>query len=93
MEQRDSALELLLHGRVAGGGKLDRPHLAEIAESLSRPVTRIETEEDLDTTWLQRFTKVGVMAGASTPNSKVGEVIERLAACYGVSLQAGTRTC
>lgn len=29
---------------------------------------------------------VGLTSGASTPNSKVGEVIERLAACCGVSL-------
>jgi 4-hydroxy-3-methylbut-2-enyl diphosphate reductase len=37
--------------------------------------------------WLpRRPLKVGLTAGASTPNSKVGEVIERLAACCGISV-------
>ncbi len=63
---------------IGGKTSANTKHLAEIAESLSRPVTRIETEEDLDTTWLKRFTKVGVMAGASTPNWMIERVLDRI---------------
>jgi 4-hydroxy-3-methylbut-2-enyl diphosphate reductase len=63
---------------VGGKTSANTKHLAEIAESLGKPVVRIETEEDLDLTWLRRFTKTGVLAGASTPNWMIERVLDRI---------------
>ncbi len=44
--------------------------------------------ERTETTWLpQGRATVGVTAGASTPNNKIGETIERIAAARGLSLE------
>jgi len=63
---------------VGGKTSANTKHLAEIAESLNKPVARIETEEDLDPSWLRKFTRVGVMAGASTPNWMMERVLDKV---------------
>lgn len=63
---------------VGGKNSANTKHLAEIAESLGTPVTKIETEEDLDTSWLKPFTRIGVMAGASTPNWMIERVLDKI---------------
>jgi len=51
-----------------------------------RPVG--EHEEARRERWLPEGPlTIGVTAGASTPNNKIGETIERIAALRGVSLQ------
>lgn len=44
---------------VGGKTSANTRHLAEIAEALGKPVIQIETEENLDHTWLQQFTRWG----------------------------------
>jgi 4-hydroxy-3-methylbut-2-enyl diphosphate reductase len=48
-------------------------------------------EEVVSDGWLpKRPAVIGVTAGASTPNNKIGEVVERILACRGITLeQAG----
>jgi (E)-4-hydroxy-3-methyl-but-2-enyl pyrophosphate reductase len=63
---------------VGGKNSANTKHLAEIAESQGTPVTKIETEEDLDTSWLKPYTRIGVMAGASTPNWMIERVLDKI---------------
>jgi 4-hydroxy-3-methylbut-2-en-1-yl diphosphate reductase len=37
--------------------------------------------------WPEHFTRIGVTAGASTPNNKIGETIERIAAIRGLVIE------
>ncbi|MGB9757068.1 MAG: 4-hydroxy-3-methylbut-2-enyl diphosphate reductase [Candidatus Bipolaricaulaceae bacterium] len=52
--------------------------LAEVARSTGRPTFHIERAEELDHEWFRGLTRVGVTAGASTPDALVAEVIHRL---------------
>jgi 4-hydroxy-3-methylbut-2-enyl diphosphate reductase IspH len=45
--------------------------------------------ELLSETWLGDSKVVGITAGASTPNNKVGETIARISAIAGVDLEGG----
>ncbi len=44
--------------------------------------------EAIDTGWLGNSRVIGITAGASTPNNKVGETIARISAVAGVDLEA-----
>lgn len=52
--------------------------LYEIAEKESRNAMIIETMDDLYLNYIRRFKKVGVVAGASTPQEMIDEVVEIL---------------
>ncbi len=65
----------------------DARSLLSAAEIRHKPVH--ESAPIVSRGWLpQRPLRVGLTAGASTPNSRVGEVIERLSACCGVGAGA-----
>jgi 4-hydroxy-3-methylbut-2-enyl diphosphate reductase len=66
---------------VGGKTSANTQRLGHIAEGLGCPVFVVETYEDLDLAALKKHKKVGITAGASTPNwviSKVVEVITNL---------------
>jgi 4-hydroxy-3-methylbut-2-enyl diphosphate reductase len=52
--------------------------LREIAEKVGARAYLIDGAEDVDPAWLEGVDDVGVTAGASAPETLVGEVIERL---------------
>ena len=57
---------------------LDKKRLGEIAESLGCPVFMVESETDLEPRALARYGRVGVTAGASTPNWVISRIVEVL---------------
>jgi len=52
--------------------------LAEVARQTGLPTFHIERAEELKPAWFQGMSRVGVTAGASTPDRLVWEVVERL---------------
>jgi 4-hydroxy-3-methylbut-2-enyl diphosphate reductase len=45
---------------------------------------RVEAQEETITGWLDGVRTIGITAGASTPNNKIGETILRVCAVAGV---------
>lgn len=65
---------------VAGGRQsANTLHLVEIASAL-KPTLHVETGAELDPAWFRGFRRVGLTAGASTPDFVIREVERRLAA-------------
>lgn len=52
--------------------------LAEIAESLGTSAHMIESADELNSEWLDYVEKLGITAGASTPDNLVTEVINKI---------------
>lgn len=63
---------------VGGRTSANTKRLGEIAESLGCPVFMVESEADLDFLALGRYGRVGVTAGASTPNWVINKIVEVL---------------
>ncbi len=62
--------------------------LAEVARECEIPTFHAETEADLDPQVMARFSRVGISAGASTPNWIIRDVVEFLEA---ITPEAGTK--
>jgi 4-hydroxy-3-methylbut-2-enyl diphosphate reductase len=45
-------------------------------------------DEAVSTTWLDAVQRIGITAGASTPNNKIGEAIERILQARGLTVSA-----
>lgn len=63
---------------VGGRSSANTRRLGEIAEGLGCPVFLVESEADLDPEKLRGVARVGVTAGASTPNWVIARVVEVL---------------
>jgi len=63
---------------VGGRQSANTRRLKEIGESYGRPAYLVESEEDLDFSVLEPAGKVGLTAGASTPNWMIRRVYEAL---------------
>lgn len=63
---------------VGGKTSANTTRLGHVAEGLGCPVFMVETEVDLDLAALKKYKKVGVTAGASTPNWVISKVVEVL---------------
>lgn len=69
---------------VVGGRQSNNTlHLVEVARAMAKPVQHVETASELDLAWIQGHEKVGVLAGASTPNWIVGEVVDKVEKANG----------
>jgi len=84
-ERQSDLVELVRDGAeaiVVIGGKhsANTRKLAKLATSHNRPTFHVETVEDLDFAELQKFSTVGVTAGASTPEFIIRSVCEKLEA-------------
>ena len=84
-ERQSDLVELVKEGAeaiVVIGGKhsANTRKLAKLASSHNRPTFHVETAEDLNPAELSSFSKVGVTAGASTPEFIIRSVCERLEA-------------
>ena len=53
--------------------------LVELAQRLNRKAKLIDSAKDIDPSWLQGITRIGLTAGASAPEILVEQVSERLA--------------
>jgi len=62
--------------------------LRELAEKLGTPAHLINDADEIESDWLKQCDRVGVTAGASAPESLVQEVIARLEAEGGRTVQA-----
>lgn len=63
---------------IGGRQSSNTNRLAEICAAVCPQSYLIETAEEIDPAWLQKVKRVGITAGASTPNWLIEEVKERL---------------
>jgi len=63
---------------VGGRDSANTARMVDIARDAGRPTFHVETADELDEAELARFARVGVTAGASTPNWLIREVVEKL---------------
>ncbi|MCC3144809.1 bifunctional 4-hydroxy-3-methylbut-2-enyl diphosphate reductase/30S ribosomal protein S1 [Halanaerobium sp. Z-7514] len=61
---------------IGGRNSANTTRLAEICSATGTPTYHIETANEIDRTWLKGKNKVGITAGASTPDWLIREVIQ-----------------
>lgn len=74
----DLASEVDLMVVVGGRESANTRHLAEVARESGVETYHVESAEEIDAAWLSGREKVGVAAGASTPDAVIDEVVDRL---------------
>jgi len=81
-ERQLAALELArqVDAMVVIGGRdsANTRHLAELCGGVGVPTRQVEGEDELEAEWLADCRKVGVTAGASTPDWIIEKVLERI---------------
>jgi 4-hydroxy-3-methylbut-2-enyl diphosphate reductase len=75
---QDLAQEVDLMIVVGGRESANTRHLAEVAREQGVETYHVESADEIDGTWLAGRERVGVAAGASTPDSVIDEVVDRL---------------
>ncbi|MDA8125988.1 MAG: 4-hydroxy-3-methylbut-2-enyl diphosphate reductase [Deltaproteobacteria bacterium] len=68
---------------VGGRNSANTRRLAELADLQGRPTFHIETDEELDAIDIEPYRRIGVSAGASTPNWIIDRVVDHLTARRG----------
>ncbi len=63
---------------VGGKNSANTSRLTEISHMNGTPTHQIESVQEVDETWFQGLGKVGITAGASTPDQQINEIIEKL---------------
>lgn len=63
---------------VGGRESANTHHLAEICEEMGKPTYQIERAEELQPEWFARISRVGLTAGASTPDYSIDAVEARM---------------
>lgn len=64
---------------VVGGKKSNNTKkLAEVSESLGTKTHHIESAKELKKKWFLKVSKIGLAAGASTPDNSIVEVVEKI---------------
>ncbi|MBW3622109.1 MAG: 4-hydroxy-3-methylbut-2-enyl diphosphate reductase [Armatimonadetes bacterium] len=58
--------------------------LVEVIEALGTPAVRIDRPEELDLEWLTEVEALGITSGASTPDTLVTDLLERIGAAFPV---------
>jgi 4-hydroxy-3-methylbut-2-enyl diphosphate reductase len=80
-DQQEAASKLARHSQlvivIGGTNSANTRHLVEIC-SLLTETHSIETAEEVDITWLAGKRRIGITAGASTPDQSVEELIDKL---------------
>lgn len=66
---------------IGGRHSANTTRLADICRDAGRPTYHVETVEEIDCAWFAGAGRVGVTAGASTPNEAIAAVVERLQQC------------
>jgi len=75
---RELAHEVELVIVVGGRSSANTRHLLEVCEEEGVTAYQIETAGELETAWFAGVDRVGITAGASTPDSAVETVVERV---------------
>jgi 4-hydroxy-3-methylbut-2-enyl diphosphate reductase len=75
---RELAAEVDMMLVVGGKSSANTRHLLEVAQEEGATAYHIEGPEEIDASWLTGCEKVGVTAGASTPDSSVEAVVRRV---------------
>ena len=71
---------------VVGGRKsANTRHLREVCESEGTRTYQVESAHELESGWFEGAGRIGLTAGASTPDSSIDEVEERLAVLTGAN--------
>jgi (E)-4-hydroxy-3-methyl-but-2-enyl pyrophosphate reductase len=76
----DLACEVDVMIVVGGRDSANTRHLAEICNELGTPAHHIERAEELDPAWIEGAARVGLTAGASTPDYSIDAVETRILA-------------
>ncbi len=63
---------------VGGRNSANTHRLAEISESMGTPTFHIETAEEIREVLLQKYNRIGISAGASTPNWIIERVVDTI---------------
>ena len=63
---------------IGGKNSSNTNKLYEIAQNNCKNVIFVESKEDLNKEKVLKFNKIGIMAGASTPQRSVDEIIKLL---------------
>lgn len=63
---------------VGGKNSANTSRLTEISRINGAPTYQIESVQEIDEKWFQKIEKVGITAGASTPDQQIKEIIEKL---------------
>jgi 4-hydroxy-3-methylbut-2-en-1-yl diphosphate reductase len=77
------AVEVDLMLVVGGRDSANTRHLAVVARDAGVETYHVETADEIDGNWLTGHDRIGVTAGASTPDFVIDEVVERLEALAG----------
>ena len=73
---------------VVGGKKsANTRHLREVCEEQGTPTYQVERASEIDAGWLNGAERIGLTAGASTPDSSIDEVEAMLASLTGAAAQ------
>jgi len=75
---RELAQEVDVTLVVGGRSSANTRHLLEVCREEGTPAYQVESAEELRAEWLQGCQRVGVTAGASTPESAVEAVVRRV---------------
>ena len=68
---------------VGGRESANTRHLAEVSREAGVETYHVESADEIEGGWIAGHEKVGVAAGASTPDAVIDEVVERLYALAG----------
>jgi len=63
---------------VGGRQSANTAQLAEVCRKVNPRVLQIEAADEIDEDWFQGLTRVGLSAGASTPDEVIAEVLDRI---------------
>jgi 4-hydroxy-3-methylbut-2-enyl diphosphate reductase len=63
---------------VGGRHSANTAQLAEVCRRVNPRVLQIESADEIHEDWFQGLTRVGVSAGASTPDEVIAEVVDRI---------------
>ncbi len=72
---------------VGGRNSANTTRLAQICQESGARTYHIETQADIDPAWFRLNDKVGITAGASTPNWLIEEVVQRMTEFEGMQDQ------
>jgi len=75
---RELANEVQVMVVIGGKASANTRHLLEVCQDEGTPAHHIETEAELIPEWFKNVERVGVTAGASTPDSAVETVVRRI---------------
>ena len=75
---RELAQEVDLMIVVGGRASANTRHLLEVVQEEGTPAYHIETASEIEPAWLEGRERVGVTAGASTPDFVVEAVVARI---------------